>query len=362
MAKRPSGRPDDGERVFKSIADSLRERIEANEIPRNKRMPSQRKLAKAFNVSKRTIERALEILCEEGYCRRRSRGQLVAAIGDSGINLERHLVLEVLSDPLINLMKGKVFNQFQRGIEQGLAEQYAPLMMVHDGYLRGHLPPRLIDQGARGAILYGRFQLKILERYARLPMPVVLCDLPARGHSLGSLTVDNEVAAFDATRRLIQLGHRRIAFQRGIQLNLRDVDWDAKERQRGYEAALTEANIKPRSAFIFNSIFGESQPAKWVKHLLNVTPPLTALIANNPQEAEAVRLHAESLGRRVPRDFSIVCFQRVRPVFPHLTGPRIDFHHMGRRAVEKIFDPETASSQERISTVWREGRTLGPAG
>lgn len=62
------------------LAESLRQKIESGDYPKNTRIPSKRVLADQHGVSLVTSERALSLLCEEGYLTpRERRGFFVSA-------------------------------------------------------------------------------------------------------------------------------------------------------------------------------------------------------------------------------------------------------------------------------------------
>ncbi|HEU0053206.1 MAG TPA: LacI family DNA-binding transcriptional regulator, partial [Longimicrobium sp.] len=68
-------------------------------------------------------------------------------------------------------------------------------------------------------------------------LPVVLLNCDVGGCSFTAINVDNYGGALSIVRHLVALGHRRIAMVKGVESN-----FDARERLRGFRAAVAEAD------------------------------------------------------------------------------------------------------------------------
>ncbi len=357
---RSAGRPPNARAVYRRVAEEMRKRILSETWARGEIMPSRRQLAATFSVSKRTIEGALKALSEEGYCRARADGRMEVQHPQKGTDFTGRLVVEVISEPFRNLVDHPYFLAFQKGVQRGLAEHQAPMLMVHDGSLRNQLPPPISNLSASGIVLYGRFRKGILDRYAKWRIPVVLCDWPYGRKGLIEVCTDNERAAFEATNRLIEWGHRKIAFVRTLLYSVRDIDWDSKERQQGYERALKEAKLPCRKDWIQNALPNERGVPLWIRGLFKTSKrnQVTAVLACDDKRARQVIESARSYGRTVPKDLSVACFQGQVPREPEISGPRINFEEMGRTAVELIFGKDRPEKSVRIKATWCEGVTV----
>lgn len=92
-------------------------------------------------------------------------------------------------------------------------------------------------------------------------------------HDYSWVDVDNRQAFLDATRHLIGKGHRRIALVNGLNsMNF------AYLRQRGYEAALTDAGIEPDPAIVINADMTEPYGFEATQTLLGLDQPPTAYL------------------------------------------------------------------------------------
>src|SRR5437667_108898 len=120
---------------------------------------------------------------------------------------------------------------------------------------------------------------------------------------------DNLRGARRATERLLELGHRRIAyadFHWGA-AELDHVHYSVIERQRGYEQAMAEAGLKPRVLRPITRLELDDRPA-FARQVLAGTDAPTAFVCYWLDMAVPVVLAAKSLGMAIPHDLSIVTF------------------------------------------------------
>lgn len=93
--------------------------------------------------------------------------------------------------------------------------------------------------------------------------PLVLLGESARPLTTDHVMIDNVAASADATRHLISLGRRRIAFLASIE---GDVTGSTARRLEGYQSALIEAGIAEDSSLVLTSTDFSSQAAKSAIH------------------------------------------------------------------------------------------------
>ena len=193
-----------------------------------------------------------------------------------------------------------------RGIEDALHKVgYSPL------FVSGHWDPaieaRCIDtlrsRRVDGIIvLTGRLSDLALRALAK-NLPVVVTGRKLQGANLVALDFDNCAGARLATRYLIELGHRRIAFIAGD-----PVHPDAQQRHKGYIEALIEAGLSYDPALVLQGHFHEEDGRAAVDALVAARTPFTALFATNDQMAMGALLGLTRHGLRVPQDVSLVGF------------------------------------------------------
>ena len=140
--------------------------------------------------------------------------------------------------------------------------------------------------------------------------------------------------ATQATRHLLDLGHRRIGVIGGPE------GWMAtQERLRGYQAALAGAGVLPDPSLVRYSDFRISGGRGEAAALLDLPDPPTAVFAFNDSMAIGVMQEAAARGLRVPAELSVVGFDdtvEASVVVPGLTTVRQPLAEMGRTAVSLL--------------------------
>lgn len=170
------------------------------------------------------------------------------------------------------------------------------------------------------------------DRLRQLPPIIFLSTLPREG--LMSISVDNYRGAFQATQHLIGQGRRRIAMIAGpIKW------WEARERQAGWRAALTEAGLSADASLVADGDWSAQSGARAMQVLLEREPQIDAVFACSDQIALGALGVAHQSGRRVPEDLAIVGFDNMPEsefFWPPLTTVYQQLSEVGCLAVEKL--------------------------
>jgi len=168
-------------------------------------------------------------------------------------------------------------------------------------------------------VLTGRLTDRALKECAK-SVPVVVTGRSLKGTGLYSLNSDNFEGGRLATRHLIDLGHRRIVFIRGVENHP-----DANERLRGYRSALESAGLEFDPALVVPGDFREASGLNAVNQLLAQGTAFTAVFAANDQMAFGAALGLYRHGLRVPDDVSLVGFDDL-PVSTYTLPPLSSVH------------------------------------
>ena len=174
--------------------------------------------------------------------------------------------------------------------------------------------------------------LALVEMLTRRNVPVVRMGVPGEGVGFG-VFMDDRAAAAEATRHLIDLGHRRIGFVTG------SPRFEASgQRRDGYRDALTKAGIAIDDDLIAPGDFTFESGVTAAETLLSRPEPPTAILASNDEMALATLHVASRRGIRVP-DLSLVSFDDtpgVRLSVPGLTSVRQPISEMAAKAAELL--------------------------
>nr|WP_062342973.1 LacI family DNA-binding transcriptional regulator [Herbidospora sakaeratensis] len=166
-------------------------------------------------------------------------------------------------------------------------------------------------------------------------MPLVVLD-PAGdpGRGVPSVGATNWSGGLEATRHLLELGHRRIAMITGPEFA-----FSSRARLDGYRAALDAAGLPADPALIRPGSFAIEDGVVHTRHLMELPDPPTAIFTANDGMAIGVYRAAHELGLRVPDDLSVVGFDDMAPwkwVNPPLTTVRQPLAEMGSAATEML--------------------------
>lgn len=169
--------------------------------------------------------------------------------------------------------------------------------------------------------------------------------------ALDTVLFDDVAAARLATRHLIELGHRRIAYVGGVHFAL---GAGGERRGEGYrrEMAAHDLPLDPAWIWDFTNPYYGGQPAPgWdsgegavgIDHLLRLPPERrpTAVICYDDTFATAGMQRLAELGLNVPRDLSVMGIddaEIAQRMYPRLSSIRQPLENMGRRAAHLLID------------------------
>ncbi len=174
-----------------------------------------------------------------------------------------------------------------------------------------------------------------LRPMARGRVPVVLVDRHFPRLPLPAVTSDNVGGARQATRHLLDAGHRRIGVLQGLPGTSTN-----RDRIAGLRVALAARRLPFDPSLVAGDTFLEDSGYRATRRLLRTRPRPTALFAmGNLIALGALRAVAEA-GLRLPDDLSLVAFDD-HPYAPHVATPITtvaqDVDALGRVAAEVLF-------------------------
>ena len=184
---------------------------------------------------------------------------------------------------------------------------------------------------------------------SELGIPIVLLNNQHPSTFLHSVCFDNVMGALEATRHLIQLGHKRIGYlgdRFGLESNA--------ERLKGYQMALREARlpIDKSLCVVGNGKTDGAQQA--VRELFRLRKRPTAIVCYNDMSALGV-LHEAGLHQiSVPGELSITGFDDIffAPFLnPPLTTVQQPKRELGTRAMRMLLDLIKGRETERSVVV-----------
>jgi DNA-binding LacI/PurR family transcriptional regulator len=249
------------------------------------------------------------------------------------------------------------------GIHDALARHDLMLNLVQlpdDNFTDSTSIPRILREKACDGLLVD-FILGVPQRMLELinehRVPAVFMN---SRHDADAVYPDDFQAGQIATRKLIDAGHRRIAYV-SHDISHETPHYSVMDRRAGYESAMLEAGLATltsthrRSKHEFLDVF-----TGW---LTSPDRP-TAVVTYSPSMVAVSMVAAARLGLRFPEDLSIVTFASqpfglVRDIDTLITPEE----EMGRLAVEmlltRINDGQHTPSR-RLAFTWSPGESIAP--
>jgi LacI family transcriptional regulator len=157
-----------------------------------------------------------------------------------------------------------------------------------------------------------------LARLARFGVPFVLIDRTVEGVDSDAVVGDSTAGGRLLVEHLIGLGHKRI----GLIVEGDEVS-TARERRRGYEAALTAADLPLDPALVEVQAPDPDGGFLGMTRLLALEDPPSAVFAVNNLVALGAIEAVRGAGLEVPDDVALVCFDDIElasRLYPFLTA------------------------------------------
>ena len=193
---------------------------------------------------------------------------------------------------------------------------------------------RLAAKGHSGLIVVTTsVDAALVAACAQYDVPLVAVDAPNLvDASVVSIGSNHWAGGMDATRHLLELGHRRIGFLGGD-----PAVPGLRERLAGYRESLAAAGVDFDPELVSET--GMATAAAAVPAMLDLADPPTAFFVTNDGDAMAVVRAVHLSGRRVPEDVSVVGYDDTYSFVPsvtHLTTVHTPMHEIGTLAIETV--------------------------
>lgn len=168
----------------------------------------------------------------------------------------------------------------------------------------------------------------------QMQVPIVLLNNQHPSQFVHSVMIANVQAGTDATRHLIELGHRRIAY-----MGDRSGYQSDTERFSGYREAIEAAGLPFEPQLVTHGDGKPEEAKSAMARLLALPQPPTAVFCYNDLSALGAIRQIRDSGLRVPQDISIVGFDDLyisEYMDPALTTVRQPMRQMGRMAMDTL--------------------------
>ena len=313
------------------LRKALLVQIEDGTIPPGELLPSERQLQSLLELSRPTIRQAINDLIQEGLVQRVA-GKGTFVIEPEKVKTPTGLIALVVSRPNFHFFYPQLAAAFDERVR---AANFGMVMSLHGDradLLSEGIEGLLLTQHIVGlAITPPRFgdMSRVVQRLRHTGVPFVFIGRHDGAVQIDSVAPDNQQIGYQATRYLIDLGHRRIAH-----MGFSDYS-TGRDRLEGYQLAMAEAELPARFIGITEQISASSiddnssdriaTPAyETAVPILQEPNRPTAIFCFNDIVAMGVYKAAREVGLRIPHDLSLVSVDNL-PTVTHFEVPLTTF-------------------------------------
>ncbi|MGV3616243.1 MAG: substrate-binding domain-containing protein [Fimbriimonas sp.] len=300
--------------TWRRIAEELAARIESGELAAGTRIEPEESLAARLNVSRHTAHRALHELQRQGLLLRRPRiGTVVAERAPGGKCRIAYLV---------DFAGSRYQSEMMMHIEHALDEGARLVVSTSKNDPEREAESlRKLTQEVDGIICYpadGDANAEAFNRLAESGFPLVLVDRAPRGCEHLVVLTDNAQASEHAVRKLIEQGHRRIAFFGSNN----DQAQSIRDRYLGYRAAVGGLGYPTRPYERWIPLAPDDHPEMMFQAVIDALTtmrvsdePPTAAFSVQDRITMGLLEACNSLSLTVGVDFDIATFNDYGPMF-----------------------------------------------
>ena len=304
-------------------------------------IPSERDLAKKYEISRGTVRRAISDLVAEGVLfPQRGKGTFIGeAQGLGSKNLSGLSKIIALVIPYIP-RRQSMCSQILIGAEEAarLNGYYLIVSISNDDFNREKEIVRdLLETGVSGLIIYPAHpdfetdKQHIVELVEK-EFPFILIDRFFRDLTTDYVVTDNEAGAYRAVTHLIELGHQRIGHITAPEVKVTSVE----DRLVGYKKALIDHGL-PFEQSLIGKTEGH-QEGELRAFIREIQLPAAFFCLHDFLAIQTMKIIKEE-GMKIPDDIAIVGYDDMEAFLPHDTGlttVRQPFYEVGKTAVAKL--------------------------
>lgn len=188
-----------------------------------------------------------------------------------------------------------------------------------------------------------------IKQFTSTSVPFVLASTYDETNTVPSVNIDNEMAAFEATKFLLDQDNKHPAFIYG-----HDDTRISQFKFEGYKRALREYGVEIKQDFIVNVDYSYDSGIVAVKQLMELTERPTAVFVASDEMALGVIHGAQDLGFKVPEDLEVFGFNNtrlarmVRPTLSTIVQPMYDIGAVSMRLLTKYMNKEEVEEKNVI--------------
>ncbi|MBM7691613.1 DNA-binding LacI/PurR family transcriptional regulator [Peribacillus deserti] len=318
--------------LYEKIYLDLLNQIETEQLKPGDQLPTEKELANQYQVSRITSKKAVEKLVQIGAIERiRGRGSYVSkTIPDLGTldakskSAQRDLPEEepngLIALIIPDFFKDSFGRSIMKNIEKRCAEKsYNLVVKLTYGSQEeeDEAINTMVQLGVKGILIYpvnGQHYTNSILRLVLEGFPLVLIDRYLKGIPVCSVYTDNKKAAQNLTEFLFIQGHDHIAFVSPPEEDTSSIE----ERIQGFQSAYLQKGIAVSPDLLLTEMFSTlptfeksdefHEDLIKLRKFIEENSHVTAFIACEYEIASVLAHVLKSLGKSIPNDYAIACF------------------------------------------------------
>ena len=327
--------------LYQQVTDFIEQGIEKGTYVEGKKLPSERELSTRFGVDRITVRKAMDILSEKGLIDRIA-GSGTFVKGDSATE-----VLEAAAAADFNDWHYIAFimpddSNFEARISSPFHSEMLRVIERECNKNKYHLVFKTLNadttlqqlaetKGIAGLVFSSFVNENNLQAAKAHGIPSVVVNYISK--EITSVSIDNASGAYEATKHLLKLGHRRIAVIAGSASYQ-----SCKERLLGYRSAIEEFGLDFDSQIIVHGNWQHADGYKCAQELMDKYKndmPTGLFVMNDAMAFGAIEALTKK-GLVVPKDISVVGFDGTKNDYfhvPKLTTVKVNIQTIGKVAM-----------------------------
>ncbi|HIS29625.1 MAG TPA: catabolite control protein A [Candidatus Avamphibacillus intestinigallinarum] len=213
-----------------------------------------------------------------------------------------------------------------------------------------HLINTMLEKQVDGILFMGgHISAEHIKQFESTSVPVVLSSTYDETNTIPSVNIDNEMAAFEATKFLLDQDNAHPAFIYG-----HDDTRISQFKFEGYKRALQEYGVELNQDYIVNVDYSYDSGIVAVKQLMELSNRPSSVFVASDEMALGVIHGAQDLGYKVPEDLEVFGFNNtrlakmVRPTLSTIVQPMYDIGAVSMRLLTKYMNKESVEEKKVI--------------
>ena len=294
------------------------------------------------DVKESTRERVMQVIKESNYIPNNS-ARILKQNNTKNIGIFVKGVFNPFFSEMLNVIGNKIneskYTMILQQNDYGLEEDVDTLKSF------------IKEKRLQGAICLGGNFVNINEEsFRNIDVPVVLTSVNTVMSNIkdkcSTVGIDNLKSAYDATKYLIDLGHKNIAIMLGEKNDLCISWW----RYKGYKKALEESNIEVNSENMLIGNYDTRTAYIETKRFLEQNKEVTAIFAISDIMAVGVAKAVSDCGLIVGKDIAIIGFDgmNISEFYnPGITTMKQPKEAMALKSIELLFELLSGKGEHR---------------